>query len=1053
MVRSFYALAGKYSCRILGLTLALTLGDATFSVVGIKTGKELMAQSRSVTGRIVDAGKNPIPGASIVAKGTTAGVIADSDGNFSLPINATTTHLTISYIGLKSQEIELGNRSNLGTIVLEEDKMLLNEVVVTALGIERSSKSLTYSTQKIGSDQINQIRDANFTNTLSGKIAGLTISQSANGPGGSTRILLRGNRSIQGTNNALIVVDGVAIDNQTISGQVATDFGGQNGSDGVSNINPDDIESINVLKGAAGAALYGSRASNGVLLITTKKGKAGKINVDINSGVQMDQALSLPALQNQYSQGTGGTFAALSNSSWGAKIQGQNVTDWTGKQTTLQAYPNNIKDFFRNAYSSNNSVSVSGGSEKIMTYFSYANSSVNGIVPKNRLNRNTFNGRIALNLSKKLSVDAKVTYMLQNIYNKPGVGGDGFITANLYRIPRTVNLEDVKNYKVDNADGTETPTYWTTGESTDMNPYWTVNRTARDEGRSRVTGLVAVKYELTDWLSIQGRISSDQYNDYITQKYAHNTKIYATVAGGYYSEENDFVSEKNMDVLLSGNNKIGDDFKITYNVGGSILNRYSRRRVNAANGLRVTNKFDLTYATNLLATTATSDRDLQSVYGTAQLGYKDYLFLDLTARNDWSSTLPSPYSYFYPSVGLSAVISDMVTLPTWVSSGRVRASYSKVGNDSAPYLLSQNYNFAAGSWGGYIYSNTTKLISDLKPELTNSIELGTDWRFKENRLGVDVTYYKTNSINQLINISAIPSSGYLFRYINAGDIQNTGVELVLSAKPIVGDKFNWNIGLNYAKNVNKVKELHPNVTRLYLGGTTVRTATPVVEEGGSYGDLYGYTWQKLNGKYVVNANGVPVQSTAIEKIGNFNPKFSLGFTNSFSYKKFSLNVLVDGKFGGEIVSGSASQAAFFGNAETTLDHREGSWVLPAVLADGTANSTPITAEKFWTTVSQGNYAWGQFFVYDATNVRLRELSLGYDLKILPKFVKAAKLSLVARNLFFIYRGSAKLDIPGIGKRKMDFDPEITLSNSNYQGLEYNNMPSTRSIGANLKLSF
>ena len=395
----------------------------------------------------------------------------------------------------------------------------------------------------------------------------------------------------------------------------------------------------------------------------------------------------------------------------------------------------------------------------------------------------------------------------------------------------------------------------------------------------------------------------------------------------------------------------------------------------------------------------------------------------------------------------------MVKLPTWINLGRVRASYTKVGNDASPYLLSQLYTYNRGSWGGYLSSSSTQSINNLKPEITNSLELGTEWRFYNNRLGIDVTYYKTNSTNQLLKVNSPASSGYVSRYINAGNIQNTGVEVVLTATPISGNSFNWTTGLNFAHNRNKIIELYPGVSIIYLGGTTVRTATPVVKEGGSYGDLYGYKWNTLNGQYVVNANGVPVATSAIDKVGNFNPNFTLGFSNGFSYKNFSLNVLVDGKFGGVVTSGTASQNAFFGNAKSTLSNRDGGWVLPAVLADGTKNETAITAEKFWTTVSQGNYAWADFFTYDATNVRLRELTFGYSFKKLPGFIKAAKLSFVARNVFFIYRGSSTLDIPGVGKQKMDFDPEVSLGNSNYQGVEYNNLPSTRSLGMNLKLSF
>ncbi|CAG4989923.1 TonB-dependent receptor SusC [Dyadobacter sp. CECT 9275] len=1038
------------------LTALLLCAELVGSVAALPIGSRVFAQqTKQVTGRVVDKARVAVPGASVVAKGSNSGVMTDTEGKFSLSVPEGTNTLTISYIGMVTLEIEIGNKTTLGDISMTEDNVVLREVVVTALGIERTAKSLTYSTQRIGSEQINEVRDANFTNTLSGKIAGLTITPSANGPGGATRIVLRGNRSIQGSNNALIVVDGVAIDNSSPAGQVRYDAGGHSGSDGASSINPDDIESINVLKGAAGAALYGSRAANGVIIITTKKGKSGKVNVNFNSGVTFDKAFTTPNLQNSYAQGSGGIYSTITGGSWGPKIAGQSVTNWAGSTVNLQAYPDNIKDFFRTAVSTNNSVGVSGGSEKVQSYLSYSNNYINGIVPHNSLSRNTFNARLSYDITDRLTADGKITYMIQNIYNKPGVGGDGMVVANIYRIPRSVDPATLKSYKNVNTTGVETPTYWTSPDAVYMNPYWTINNTHHDENRSRVTGLLVLRYKLTDWLNIQGRVSSDRYNDFISQKYANNTVNYARQPGGYYSEGNDFISEKNADILLTGTNNITPELKINYNIGGSILNRSMRHRVNAADGLGFPNKYDLSYATTLKVETATTKRELQSVYGTAQLSFKDYLFLDLTARNDWSSTLPSPYSYFYPSVGLSAIISEMVKLPTWISLGKVRASVTKVGNDADPYLLGQTYTYIRGGLGGYIASSNTKAIADLKPELTQSFEAGTEWRFYNNRLGLDFTYYKTNSKNQLLRVASPASSGYSTLNVNAGNIQNTGFELVLSAKPVTSKNFTWNIGLNYAVNKNKVVELYEGVSQLYLGSSTsVRSATPLIKEGGSFGDLYGYKWKTLNGKHVVNENGVPVKTDAIEKLGNYNPKFTAGFNNTFAYKSWSLGVLVDGKFGGVITSGTAAQMAYAGTAASTENFREaGSWVVNGVTAEGAANTVAVNSEKFWQTVAQGDYSWGEFFTYHATNVRVRELTLGYEFKNLPGFIKMARLSFVARNLFFIYRGNAILDVPGVGKRKMDFDPEVSFGNSNYQGIEYYNLPSSRNIGLNLKLSF
>lgn len=1024
-------------------------------------GQLMAAPMETIRGRVVDqqTGK-PLAGVSVTIKGKKGGASTNDEGWFSLNIPSGSATLIISSVGYTTVEqlVEAG-ASNI-VISLVQDQKGMNEVIVTALGIQRTAKSLTYSAQRVGGDQINEVRDASFANTLSGKVAGLTITPSANGPGGATRVLLRGNRSIQGTNNALIVVDGVAIDNQTISGEVKDDAGstnaGQNGSDGLSNINPDDIESMSILKGAAGAALYGSRAANGVIIITTKRGKQGKLSVSLNSGVSAESAFSIPKLQDQYSQGTNGVYTTNTGYSWGAKATGQSVTDWRGQTAPLHTYPNNIKDFYRTAYSTNNAVGVTTGSDKVQTYLSYANNNATGIVPNNRLMRNTFNARIGVNITDKLSADAKATYIIQNIYNKPGVGGDGLIAANVYSIPTSVNQQDLKTYKTTDITGVETPTFWTATDPVIMNPYWTLNNTHHDENRSRLIGLMSLKYKFTDWLNIQGRVSSDAYNEFNTTSYANNTVNYARQPGGYYSEEYNFVSERNFDVLLNGNNNITHDLKVTYNIGSSLLDRGSRHRITAADGLAYNNKFDLTYGSTLKETVSTVKRQLQSVYGTAQFSYKDFLFLDLTARNDWSSTIPEPYSYFYPSVGISAILSDMMQMPSWVSMARVRGSLTRVGNDADPYLLAQTYNYITGGFGGYIASNSVKMLPTLKPEITSAVEAGTEWRFWNDRLGIDLTYYKTNSKNQLLKVTTPASSGYSSLYMNAGNIQNSGIEVVLSAQPVKTREFSWNMTLNYALNKNKVISIAPGVPFIYLGSTdNVRTATPHVAEGGSYGDLYGYKWQRSSkGQYVVDTTGLPVYTSAVASVGNFNPNYTIGFSNTFTYKGWSLGALVDGKFGGVIVSGTEAELAYTGMSSYTTKYRDNpALVLPGVHPDGSANSTAIGAQALWQSVTQGNYAKAEFFTYDATNVRLRELTLGYEFKRLPSFLKAAKLSFVARNLLFLYRGKSILDIPGIGKRKLGIDPEASFGNSNYQGVEYFNLPTTRSMGLNLKLSF
>ena len=1001
----------------------------------------------SIRGTVTSPDGEPIIGANVIELGSNNGTATDLDGNYLLKVGANAI-LEFTYTGYVSQKFTVGTQTIINVTLTEG--VALSEIIVTALGISREKKSLTYAAQTIQGGQLTQVRDANFTNTLQGKVAGLVVTNASSGVGGATRVNLRGNRSIQSSNNALFVIDGVPVDNST-PGQVGNDFGGYNGSDGVANINPDDIESISVLKGAAASVLYGSRAANGVILITTKKGGAGAISVDVNSGAQFDAPLTLPYLQNEYGQGNGGAFGARASGSWGPKMNNQAVTDWTGKSQNMVPQPNNISDFFQLGSSFNNSVGIKGGTDKVQSYFSFTNNQAAGVVPGNTLDRNTVNLRISTNLSKKFSTDAKVTYVNQILNNKLRSGEESSEVMNLYKTPRSIRIEDMQNYE----SGSGAPNYWTSS-SIYMNPYWTINRTSADEERTRTTGLVSATYNINDDMKVLARVSLDQYTDRGENTFYNNTLLFAQ-AGGSFQKYFRQVQERNAELLLIGNKKINSNLKLSYTFGVADLARKSDFTQTSANGLLVPNKFDLGFARTLSVGTGFVERDLQSAFGSVQVSLKDYLYLDVTARNDWSSTLPAPHSYFYPSLGLTAVLSDMVELPSFVSFAKFRGSYTRVGNDAAPYLLTQTYSFSQGGVGGFINRDGTQAIGDLKPELTTSLEFGFDGRFFDNRMGLDVTFYKTNSVNQLLSLPLAPASGFSNQYINAGDIENSGVELTLTGSPIKKDDFSWDITLNYARNVNTIISLHPDIKQTFLSSGYGRTAGVLVKEGGAYGDLYADGWaQAPDGQFIMDASGKPVLTATQEFLGNFNPKFSLGLNNAFSFGKMSVNVLIDARIGGVMTSGSDANLAFDGNAAYTTAYREGGWVLPGVVKNGesyTPNTTPINAETFWTTVSNGRYSWGQLFTYDATNVRIREAAVGYDFTVNNSFVKKAKLSIVARNLFFLAKGNAIMDVPGVPTRKMWFDPDVNLGAGNYQGVEYGTLPSARSIGLNLNLSF
>ncbi len=1048
----------------------------------ITAAGSLWAQNRQITGILRDDQGQAISGGNVVIKGTTRGTTTDAVGEFRLTVPTENTVLTISSVGNVAKDVSLSPGQTQVTVVLVSDDRLLGEVVVTALGIKREAKALSYATQTIKPAQINEVRDGNVLNTLQGKIAGAYITQGSGGPGTGSRIVLRGNRSIQGTNNALMVVDGVPINNSTF-GQATSDFGSVANSDGASNINPDDIENVTVLRGASAAAQYGSQAANGVILITTKRGKAGRVSVDVNSGVSVDKAFALPSVQNQYGQGIGGKLDPAVGASWGAAMTGQAYTNYLGQSDTYSAQPNNIRDFFRTAVSFNNSIGITGGSDRSQTYLSYTNNSLQGTIPGNDLTRHTINLRLSNQISSKLSTDAKITYINQSVVNKPRTGEENAPVIDLYQIPRNVGLSTAQNYAAPNSFGLSTPTAWpSTLSSIYQNPYWMTNQTALNQYRDRVIGFVLAKYQLTPFLSIQGRANLDKYFDKNEESYSQGTILWANQAGGKFSRNNIVNTQSWYDLLIEGKNKLSRDFTIDYQ-GGAIIQDTRYQSTNAtANGLNVPNKFNLNFGTNQTLADDFSRVQTQSLFGQASLAWRDAIFVNASLRNDWSSTLPKPYSFLYPSVGASVVLSDLLKLSGPLSFLKINGSFAQVGNGASPYLLQTNYSYGQGAGSGFISRDGTQAIGNLKPEITKSLEVGIEARFLSNRLGATVTAYKTNSINQLLQLGLAPASGFSNQYINAGDIRNMGLEVVINGTAIKTDRFTWDLALNMGLNRNKIISLSPDIKTAFLAGGFGRSASPIVQEGGSYGDIVSYRWQKdaATGQYLIGSQststavseasvastGLPVATKNQELIGNFNPKMLLGLTNTFTYKGFSLRVLVDGRFGGIAVSGTEMNLAFSGIPEVTTQNRAGGWILPGVTAGvagadgvtvigaGKANATAITAEQFWQKVSGKRYGWGEFFAYDATNVRVRELSIGYGLPVPSNFfIKSARLSFVARNLFWIYRGSSILDIPGIGKRKMWFDPDMNISNGNFQGVEYGTLPSNRTLGLNLKLSF
>ena len=1000
----------------------------------------LWAQEKTVTGVVTSAENGqPLAGVSVFLAGTRDGTATNDAGQYSIKVSSSAASLSFEFIGYQSQTVAVGDQATIN-VSLASDNTNLSEVVVTALGIERQEKSLTYSAQVIGGDDMNEAKETNVINSLQGKVAGVTISKAATGPGGSSRVVLRGNRSITGGNQPLYVIDGVPM-NTGSRASGGGSFGGRDGGGGISMINPDNIESMTVLKGASAAALYGSAGQNGAIVITTKSGKEGKLNVEYNGGMTFDEAIALPEYQDQYGQGSGGEYVSNSERNWGARADGREVTLWNGNKVPYTAHPDNLKNFFRVANTINNSISVSGGNEKMRTFFSYGNVVAQGIVRNNDMVRHNVDLKIDNNITDKLSITAKVSYIYQDIDNMPQTGEYGRAVQSMFRSPISIPLDQMKQYNYYDEAGVEKQSYWRPGSSIQGNPFWLLNRELFFETKDRVLGLFQAKYKFNDWLDFQVRGSIDKTIEKTENKIYNDNYFYLSVGSNYILGDYNRQST-NVDALLTMQRDLSDRFHLSAFLGGSLQQGKSSTVTADANGLNKINFFDLINAKAPLTDNSfTQSPQVQSLYASATLGYNDYLFLDITARNDWSSALPrESWSYFYPSIGLTGVISEMTTMPSWINYGKVRLSMAYSGSGGSAY---RDRNYYTVGRAGSIGTQPTRALPTYKPEITRAFEAGIEWRFFNNRLGLDVTYYNTDTENQLITLSTPAASLYSSQYTNAGLINNSGVEAMVNVTPVRNDNFSWDASFNFAKNVNKVVRLTDELKRVIL--TDDRQALEVVDEGRSYGDMYGKGWQRDDqGRPLVTDAGLPLLTGGkTVYLGNYNPNYTLGFNNAFRYKDFSLSFLLDYRNGGTVVAGTQALLDFDGLSKASLLGREEGFVLDAYTVDGQKNTQPISGEDYFIAIGERAPA-SEFYARSATNLRLRELVLGYNLssKILGEnsVVKGIRLSLVGRNLFFLYK-----DAP--------FDPEVVTGLGNYQGIEYMSLPSTRNIGFNLKLMF
>ena len=1004
-----------------------------------ETVRKASADNSTVRGRVVDVSGEPLIGATIREKGGTRGTVTDIEGNFILSVPDSAV-LQVSFVGYESIEVSVGGRKTL-EIQLRENTVMLDNVIITALGLEKKEASLAYSIQKVKGEELTRMKEVNMITALAGKAAGVQINKNSSGIGGSAKVSLRGIRSASGDNQPLYVIDGVPMLNigteQAYSAIGGTaNAGNRDGGDGISNLNPEDVESISILKGAPAAALYGSQAANGVILITTKKGNtAGQRNIYFSTGLTFDKAFSLPKMQNCYGV--------------------SDVVDSWGEKAYLPT-SNELNDFFRTGLTSITSVSVNYGNEKIQTYFSYANTTGRGIVDKNQLTKHNINLReTAVMFNQRLKLDGNVNVMRQIVKNKPVSGGFYMNPlVGLYRFPRGEDLSYYKdNYEIYDPERKLGIQNWHTfTEDFEQNPYWIQNRIQSKETRMRSIISLSANLRINSWLTVQARGSVDYISDKMRQKFYASTAPALCGANGRYIEMDYQETLIYGDVMAMGKRK-WEDFTLDVAIGGSINDKnVNSTRYDSKNAsLKYANVFNL--ANIVMNGSASIDqkidsrRQLQSVFGTAQVGYQDKVFLDLTARNDWASTLAytshEKSGFFYPSAGLSFLIDKWIQLPEWISFAKLRGTYSKVGNDIPQFITNSVSHITAG---GELQANDAAPFKEMEPEMTHSVEVGTEWRFFQSRLGFNLTYYRTNTHNQFFKLPALAGDMYAYRYVNAGDIQNRGWELTVDATPVLTPDFTWKTSLNFSSNRNKIKELHEEQKELVYGPSSFSSSYAMkLVKGGSIGDIYGKAFVRdAEGNIVYQTEGDHKGLPAVEgegntiKVGNANPRFIMGWNHTFSYKGFSLYFLLDWRYGGKILSQTQAEMDLYGVSQVTALARDRGYV--------TLEGQQIDNVKgFYKNIVGGRAGVTEYYMYDATNLRLREVSLNYTFPKKwmqkTKVLKDLQLAFVARNLCFLYK-------------KAPFDPDLVLSTGNdNQGIEVFGMPTTRSLGFTVKCEF
>lgn len=1024
------------------------------------------SQKIKVTGVVEDA-EGPVIGASVIEKGTSNGTVTDLDGNFTLMVSPNAT-LKISYVG--SDPVEVKATETPMKITLEQSTQMLSEVVVTALGIKRDRKALGYGLDEVKGDAFEKAKETNVINSMAGRVAGLVVSQTAGGPSGSTRVILRGSTEMTGNNQPLYVVDGVPLDN-TNFGSAGTS-GGYDLGDGISSINPDDIESMSVLKGPAASALYGSRASHGVILITTKKAGKEKYSVEYNGTLTFDKQLSKwDNVQQIYGMGSNGTYSidAVSNTnkSWGPKADGGNLLRYfDGVERPYLIIPDNTSGFFRTGLTANNTVTVSSNSGNTGIRFTLTDMRNKDIVPKTHMSRDIFNLRANTSMGK-VDLDFTVNYTHENVKNRPALGDSkSNVGKNLMTLATTYDQRWLRTYQDANGEYSN----WNGMDPYNVNPYWDVYKNSNDSKKDLFRLHASAIYNVTSHLKIKGTAGAElnwfNFNDFK-----------APTTPGYesgYLQQSQFKNQMyNFELIATYNNRWGD-FDFTGTAGGNIYKVDNRTNITTAQEMQIRDVVALMSFNETSLQENSYRKQINSLFAAVNLGWKNLLYLDATIRGDKSSTLPTGNNtYIYPSVSGSFVFSELIKRGDILPYGKVRLSFAQVGSDTDPYQLGLVYTKSKFTYPGYtigFIDNTTIPNKNLKPTRTNSFEVGFETKFLNNRIGLDFTYYNQISKDQIMGMASSWATGYPYRLINAGEIQNQGIEIALNTRPIIIGDFSWDLGINFSKNNNKVRKLVDGMDMFELEKASWLDVQVAAKVGENFGSIVGPDFQRNeNGDILIDpATGLPMYDKSNHVLGNASWDWTGGLSTTFHYKNFGLTALFDVKVGADLYSMSARAAHESGKSLATLAGREewykseeerqaagiakgastwtptGGFVAPGVIdnGDGTyrPNDIKVNPEDYWMSVCRNAPS---MFIYDNSYIKCREITLTYQFpkKWLGKVVQNMSISFVTRNPFILWK-----NIP-------DIDPDSNYNNTTGMGLEYGSLPSRKSYGFNLYVKF